>query len=193
MLFPSSSCLPVPTSASSLFLVAHHLHNFRLSQSGLYGFVFDLFSLFCTLTSKWFPFNLFLIPPILITPKVFLLFHSCWCKWLFASLFNATLTFMYLVICLHLKRVKKADHLLALWPQSLLWLKSLEKMQSNCNELLQDTAMSKVWFKQDDKFFLPKACLNFEFFRYVDNGEPLHVKFDFALFSSRRMLPQHTI
>lgn len=29
----------------------------------------------------------------------------------------------------------------------------------------QDTAMSKVWFKQDDKFFLPKACLNFEFFR----------------------------
>lgn len=31
----------------------------------------------------------------------------------------------------------------------------------------QDTAMSKVWFKQDDKFFLPKACLNFEFFRYV--------------------------
>jgi len=31
----------------------------------------------------------------------------------------------------------------------------------------QDTAMSKLWFKQDDKFFLPKACLNFEFFRYV--------------------------
>jgi len=27
--------------------------------------------------------------------------------------------------------------------------------------------MSKVWFKQDDKFFLPKACLNFEFFRYL--------------------------
>lgn len=33
----------------------------------------------------------------------------------------------------------------------------------------QDTAMSKVWFKQDDKFFLPKACLNFEFFRCVTN------------------------
>lgn len=29
--------------------------------------------------------------------------------------------------------------------------------------------MSKVWFKQDDKFFLPKACLNFEFFRSVRN------------------------
>lgn len=27
--------------------------------------------------------------------------------------------------------------------------------------------MSKVWFKQDDKFFLPKACLNFELFRSV--------------------------
>lgn len=27
--------------------------------------------------------------------------------------------------------------------------------------------MSKLWFKQDDKFFLPKACLNFEFFRYA--------------------------
>lgn len=33
--------------------------------------------------------------------------------------------------------------------------------------LTQDTAMSKLWFKQDDKFFLPKACLNFEFFRYA--------------------------
>uniref|UniRef100_A0A3B3DJ11 Insulin degrading enzyme n=1 Tax=Oryzias melastigma TaxID=30732 RepID=A0A3B3DJ11_ORYME len=32
--------------------------------------------------------------------------------------------------------------------------------------LIKDTAMSKVWFKQDDKFFLPKACLNFEFFSY---------------------------
>lgn len=30
--------------------------------------------------------------------------------------------------------------------------------------------MSKVWFKQDDKFFLPKACLNFEFFRSVMSG-----------------------
>lgn len=43
---------------------------------------------------------------------------------------------------------------------------------------LQDTAMSKVWFKQDDKFFLPKACLNFEFFRCVAIYELLHVNFD---------------
>lgn len=38
-----------------------------------------------------------------------------------------------------------------------------------CVCFFQDTAMSKVWFKQDDKFFLPKACLNFEFFRCVFN------------------------
>lgn len=38
-------------------------------------------------------------------------------------------------------------------------------------DFFQDTAMSKVWFKQDDKFFLPKACLNFEFFRCVTNYE----------------------
>ena len=38
--------------------------------------------------------------------------------------------------------------------------------------VFQDTAMSKVWFKQDDKFFLPKACLNFEFFRLVTKPEP---------------------
>lgn len=40
-----------------------------------------------------------------------------------------------------------------------------------CDDFFQDTAMSKVWFKQDDKFFLPKACLNFEFFRCVKNYE----------------------
>lgn len=44
----------------------------------------------------------------------------------------------------------------------------------NCAPFFQDTAMSKVWFKQDDKFFLPKACLNFEFFRCVTDGEPLY-------------------
>ncbi|KAB0398310.1 hypothetical protein E2I00_001538 [Balaenoptera physalus] len=38
----------------------------------------------------------------------------------------------------------------------------------------QDTAMSKLWFKQDDKFFLPKACLNFEFFSPFAYVDPLH-------------------
>ncbi|MFT7806061.1 insulin-degrading enzyme isoform X2 [Arapaima gigas] len=32
----------------------------------------------------------------------------------------------------------------------------------------------KVWFKQDDKFFLPKACLNFEFFSRYLYTDPLH-------------------
>ncbi|XP_072413834.1 insulin-degrading enzyme isoform X1 [Chiloscyllium punctatum] len=40
--------------------------------------------------------------------------------------------------------------------------------------LIKDTAMSKVWFKQDDKFFLPKACLNFEFFSPFAYVDPLH-------------------
>lgn len=44
---------------------------------------------------------------------------------------------------------------------------SLEKEAAPYPSLIKDTAMSKLWFKQDDKFFLPKACLNFEFFRYV--------------------------
>ncbi len=39
--------------------------------------------------------------------------------------------------------------------------------------------MSKVWFKQDDKFFLPKACLNFEFFRYVQHKD-VSVKYNSA-------------
>ncbi|XP_042643874.1 insulin-degrading enzyme-like [Tyto alba] len=34
--------------------------------------------------------------------------------------------------------------------------------------------MSKLWFKQDDKFFLPKACLNFEFFSPFAYVDPLH-------------------
>ncbi|KFQ81962.1 Insulin-degrading enzyme, partial [Phoenicopterus ruber ruber] len=40
----------------------------------------------------------------------------------------------------------------------------LEKDATQYPALVKDTAMSKLWFKQDDKFFLPKACLNFEFF-----------------------------
>lgn len=27
--------------------------------------------------------------------------------------------------------------------------------------ITQDTPMTKVWYKQDDTFFLPKACLYF--------------------------------
>uniref|UniRef100_A0A8D0AT95 Insulin-degrading enzyme n=1 Tax=Sander lucioperca TaxID=283035 RepID=A0A8D0AT95_SANLU len=52
----------------------------------------------------------------------------------------------------------------------------LEKDSPSVPALIKDTAMSKVWFKQDDKFFLPKACLNFEFFRCVTNSLKCHLK-----------------
>ncbi|XP_029031759.1 insulin-degrading enzyme isoform X2 [Betta splendens] len=47
--------------------------------------------------------------------------------------------------------------------------------------LIKDTAMSKVWFKQDDKFFLPKACLNFEFFSRYLYADPLHCNMTYLL------------
>ncbi|XP_006630449.2 insulin-degrading enzyme isoform X1 [Lepisosteus oculatus] len=50
----------------------------------------------------------------------------------------------------------------------------LEKDAPSYPTLIKDTAMSKVWFKQDDKFFLPKACLNFEFFSPFAYVDPLH-------------------
>jgi hypothetical protein len=33
--------------------------------------------------------------------------------------------------------------------------------------IVQDTSLSRVWFKQDDEFLLPKANLSFEFVRLV--------------------------
>ncbi|XP_023863299.1 insulin-degrading enzyme isoform X1 [Salvelinus sp. IW2-2015] len=50
----------------------------------------------------------------------------------------------------------------------------LEKDSPSAPTLIKDTAMSKVWFKQDDKFFLPKACLNFEFFSPFAYVDPIH-------------------
>ncbi|XP_077114691.1 insulin-degrading enzyme isoform X1 [Ranitomeya variabilis] len=50
----------------------------------------------------------------------------------------------------------------------------LEKDATSYPALIKDTAMSKLWFKQDDKFFLPKACLNFEFFSRYLYADPLH-------------------
>ncbi|KAK2490270.1 hypothetical protein MC885_013819 [Smutsia gigantea] len=50
----------------------------------------------------------------------------------------------------------------------------LEKEATSYPSLIKDTAMSKLWFKQDDKFFLPKACLNFEFFSPFAYVDPLH-------------------
>ncbi|XP_056616513.1 insulin-degrading enzyme isoform X2 [Triplophysa dalaica] len=50
----------------------------------------------------------------------------------------------------------------------------LEKDSPSTPTLIKDTAMSKIWFKQDDKFFLPKACLNFEFFSRYLYTDPQH-------------------
>ncbi|XP_032396923.1 insulin-degrading enzyme isoform X3 [Etheostoma spectabile] len=57
----------------------------------------------------------------------------------------------------------------------------LEKDSPPVPTLIKDTAMSKVWFKQDDKFFLPKACLNFEFFSRYLYADPLHCNMTYLL------------
>nr|XP_033468874.1 insulin-degrading enzyme isoform X2 [Epinephelus lanceolatus] len=57
----------------------------------------------------------------------------------------------------------------------------LEKDSPSFPTLIKDTAMSKVWFKQDDKFFLPKACLNFEFFSRYLYADPLHCNMTYLL------------
>ncbi|XP_074502935.1 insulin-degrading enzyme isoform X2 [Sebastes fasciatus] len=57
----------------------------------------------------------------------------------------------------------------------------LEKDSPPVPTLIKDTAMSKVWFKQDDKFFLPKACLNFEFFSRYIYTDPLHCNMTYLL------------
>ncbi|XP_053548914.1 insulin-degrading enzyme [Bombina bombina] len=50
----------------------------------------------------------------------------------------------------------------------------LEKDATPYPSLIKDTAMSKLWFKQDNTFFFPKACLNFEFFSPFAYVDPLH-------------------
>ncbi|XP_005991607.1 insulin-degrading enzyme isoform X2 [Latimeria chalumnae] len=57
----------------------------------------------------------------------------------------------------------------------------LEKDSAQFPVLIKDTAMSKLWFKQDDKYFLPKACLNFEFFSRYIYTDPLHCNMTYLL------------
>ncbi|XP_030604512.1 insulin-degrading enzyme [Archocentrus centrarchus] len=57
----------------------------------------------------------------------------------------------------------------------------LEKDSPSVPTLIKDTAMSKVWFKQDDKFFLPKACLNFQFFSRYLYTDPLYCNMTYLL------------
>uniref|UniRef100_A0A8C4NB61 Insulin-degrading enzyme n=2 Tax=Eptatretus burgeri TaxID=7764 RepID=A0A8C4NB61_EPTBU len=50
----------------------------------------------------------------------------------------------------------------------------LEPDASPVPQLIKNSALSKLWFKQDDAFFLPKACLNFEFYSPFAYMDPLH-------------------
>ncbi|XP_024120451.1 insulin-degrading enzyme [Oryzias melastigma] len=50
----------------------------------------------------------------------------------------------------------------------------LEDDASSVPALIKNTDMSRVWFKQDDKFFLPKLCQNFAFFSRHLYTDPLH-------------------
>ncbi|KAL5021570.1 hypothetical protein ScPMuIL_000725 [Solemya velum] len=41
-------------------------------------------------------------------------------------------------------------------------------------EMIKDTALIRLWFKQDNKFFLPKACVNFELTSPQAYIDPIH-------------------
>uniref|UniRef100_A0A665U7D7 Insulin-degrading enzyme n=1 Tax=Echeneis naucrates TaxID=173247 RepID=A0A665U7D7_ECHNA len=56
----------------------------------------------------------------------------------------------------------------------------LEKDPPSVPTLIKN-GLSGVWFKQDDKFFLPKACLNFEFFSRYLYADPLHCNMTYLL------------
>ncbi|XP_006823135.2 insulin-degrading enzyme-like [Saccoglossus kowalevskii] len=50
--------------------------------------------------------------------------------------------------------------------------------------LIKDTSMTKLWFKQDDTFLLPKACMLFEFTSCESNKTPQFLALDEALTNS---------
>ncbi|KAK3095847.1 hypothetical protein FSP39_019946 [Pinctada imbricata] len=41
-------------------------------------------------------------------------------------------------------------------------------------ELIKDTGMTRLWFKQDDKYLLPKACINFEITSPLAYADPVN-------------------
>ncbi|XP_059153920.1 insulin-degrading enzyme-like isoform X2 [Physella acuta] len=41
-------------------------------------------------------------------------------------------------------------------------------------DIIKNTAFSRLWFKQDDKFLKPKACVNFDFISPIAYTDPLH-------------------
>ena len=45
--------------------------------------------------------------------------------------------------------------------------------------VIQDTALSRVWFKQDDEYLLPKASLNFEIMSSLAYEDPCHANLNY--------------
>ncbi|CAG2227488.1 IDE [Mytilus edulis] len=41
-------------------------------------------------------------------------------------------------------------------------------------ELIKDSAMTQLWFKQDDTYLLPKACINFELISSLGRSDPVN-------------------
>ena len=48
----------------------------------------------------------------------------------------------------------------------------IKKISNNEISFIQSEKLSKVWFKQDDQFKLPKACVVFELFSPIANVDP---------------------
>ncbi|XP_072026752.1 insulin-degrading enzyme-like [Amphiura filiformis] len=53
-------------------------------------------------------------------------------------------------------------------------IKKPEEDASNLPTLIKDTAMTKLWFKQDNTFFMPKACIYMELYSPLAYMDPLH-------------------
>ncbi|CAI9736365.1 insulin-degrading enzyme-like [Octopus vulgaris] len=61
-----------------------------------------------------------------------------------------------------------------------------EKDSSPLPEIIKDSTMSRLWFKQDDKFLLPKAYLSFEFRSLLANVDPVHTNMTVLFLSAFR-------
>lgn len=68
-----------------------------------------------------------------------------------------------------------------------------EKDSAALPEIIKDSTMSRLWFKQDDKYFLPKAFLNFEFRSLLSNVDPVHTNMTkLFVFAFRDALNEYT-
>lgn len=56
-----------------------------------------------------------------------------------------------------------------------------EEEKSSLPALVKNTAMTRLWFKQDDTFLLPKAVMNFEFVSPLAYLDPLHCNMAYML------------